>query len=285
MGAELRHTADYFYHIYRLRYFWLSLVRNDVQNRYRRSFLGIVWSLARPLGMTLVLSVVFTGMFASAFNIDPRTYPPFLFLGIALWQFLLEAMVTGCSAFKSGATYIRQQPVPLAIFPLRTVLGSAIHSGIALVVGIFFLWYFLGLPSMWAFLAVLPGLLIMFLLGVALATLLGIMHTHFPDTQHLLEIALQALFYLTPVMYPPEAFATRGRLTWLITWNPFTSVLGLIRGPLMYDFNKVGPEGNVLFSTDLFLFHLWYASLFLLLVAGVAWFCLRRFERDLVYWI
>ena len=56
-------------------------------------------------------------------------------------------------------------------------------------------------------------------------------------------------------------------------------MLGLIRGPLVYGF------GGDVYTPNLYLFHLWYASVFLLLVGGVAWLCLRRFERDLVYWI
>jgi homopolymeric O-antigen transport system permease protein len=268
VAAELTHTGDYLHRIFQLRYFWGSLVRNDLRTRYRHSFLGIAWSLARPLGMTAVLTVVFTNLM----NKPASEYAPFLAVGITLWQFLVESMTAGCTTFRVGSAYIRQQPVPLGIFPLRTVLGTAIHGGLALLVALALTVYFQGLPSVLVFASVLPGLVILFLLGIALATVFGIMHTHFPDTQHLLELVLQALFYLTPVMYPANYFAHRGRLTLLITWNPFTSVLELIRRPL-----TAGeyPEP----------FHLMHASLFLLLVGGVAWYCLRRFERDLVYWI
>ncbi len=268
MGAEFAHLSDYAFRVYRLRFFWLSLVNNDLKNRYRRSFLGIAWSLARPLGMTLVLSTVFT----TAFNLSVNEYIPFLFLGIALWQFLVESMTAGCNQFKLGAPYIRQQPVPLGIFALRTVLGTGIHAGLALAVAIALTAYFLGLPSVPVLLSVVPGLVLLFLLGIALATLLGILHTHFPDTQHLLEIGLQGLFYLTPVMYRPDTFASRGRLTWLINWNPFTAVLELVRRPLL---TGQYPEP----------FHFAQAGAFLLVVGLAAWFCLRRFERDLVYWI
>jgi lipopolysaccharide transport system permease protein len=280
VGAELTHTADYAQRIFRLRHFWGSLVRNDLRTRYRHSFLGIAWSLARPIGMTAVLAVVFT----NAFGVPSRIFVPYLAIGITLWQFLFESMVVGCSTFKAGAAYIRQQPVPLAIFPLRTVLGTAIHATIAFAVGLTLTTYYVGFPSPLVLASILPGVVIMFLLGLSLATLLGILHTHFPDTQHLLEIVLQALFYLTPVMYFPDMFVNRGRMTMLIDWNPLTSVLGLIRGPLIYGFDNV-IDGKVAFSTNLYLFHLWYASLFLLLVGGLAWCCLRRFERDLVYWI
>src|SRR5260370_13845222 len=225
VAAELTHTGDYLSRIVRLRYFWGSLVRNDLRTRYRHSFLGIAWSLARPLGMTLVLTVVFTNLMHKT----PSEFAPFLAVGIALWQCLVESMTAGCHTFRVGSAYIRQQPVPLGIFPLRTVLGTAIHGGLALLVALALTVYFHGLPSILVFASVLPGLVILLLLGIALATVFVIMHTHFPDTQHLLELVLQALFSLTPLMYPADYFADHSRLHLLITWNPFTSVLQLIR--------------------------------------------------------
>src|SRR5438309_2231516 len=133
--------------------------------------------------MTIVLSVVFKNAFNMAPEqyVTPERYTPFLFLGITLWQFLVESMSQGCNSFKSSATFIRQQPVPLGIFPLRMALGSAIHTGIALLVGVLLTWYYVGLPPPLVALSLLPGLIILFLVGVALATLMGIVHTHFPD--------------------------------------------------------------------------------------------------------
>jgi len=275
MTGEFSHAADYGYRIFKLRHFWLSLVRNDVQNRYRRSFLGIAWSLARPLGLTVVLTIWLKG-----FSLSPDqyvtldNYTPFLFLGITLWQFVVESMSVGCNTFKNSAPFIRQQPVPLAIFPIRTVLASAVHAGFALIVGFFILWYFVGLPPPVVWLAIVPGFLILILLGVALATLMGIVHTHFPDTQHILDIVLQAMFFMTPVMFPPDNFPGRGRFNMFITWNPFTGVLEAIRRPLLTGhFDSY--DG----------FHLLQAAGFLLVVGLFAWICLRRFEKDLVYWI
>jgi lipopolysaccharide transport system permease protein len=275
MTGELAHAVDYGYRIYKLRYFWLSLVRNDVQNRYRRSFLGIAWSLARPLGLTIVLSIMVKGFaLAPGQYVTRDNYTPFLFLGITLWQFMVECMSVGCGTFKSSSAFIRQQPIPLAIFPIRTVLASALHAGFALLVGTLILWYFVGLPSPLVLLAVVPGFAIILLLGIALATLMGIVHTHYPDTQHILEIVLQAMFFMTPVFFPPDNFTERGKLSMFITWNPFTSVLEVIRRPLL--------TGELEAING---FHLLQAGGFLLLIGGLAWWCLRRFEKDLVYWI
>src|SRR5689334_1255835 len=101
MAADLSHPIDYWSRVVALRYFWWSLVTTDLKNRYRHSFFGTAWSLGRPIGMTVVLSFVFS----AAFHLPIRTYAPFLFLSIALWQFLVESMVAGCNSFRLGAAY------------------------------------------------------------------------------------------------------------------------------------------------------------------------------------
>jgi ABC-type polysaccharide/polyol phosphate export permease len=268
MTADLSYPIDYFSRVIHLRYFWWSLVLSDLRVRYRRSFLGTAWSLARPAGMTAVLSVVFS----PAFGLPIREYAPFLFLSIALWQFLVESMQSGCQAFRAGLTYIRQEPIPLVIFPLRTVLGTSIHAIVAITAAMALVALCNGLPHAWLVLAAVPGIVVLFLVGLALATVLGVLHTYFTDTQHLVDASLQALFYLTPVMYPITVFANRGVLRNLIECNPLTALLELVRQPLL--------AGE--FPDSL---HFAQAGGFLLVVAALAWLCLRRFEKTMVYWI
>jgi ABC-type polysaccharide/polyol phosphate export permease len=261
--------SDYLQRIWRYRYFWWSLVRNDLRTRYRRSFLGIGWSLARPLALTVVFCVVFGRLF----DIPREQYAPFLLVGMTLWQLILEATLQGCNCFIIGGPYIKQQQLPLAIFPLRCVLGGGIHCLLALGLAIAIAWFFN--PRMNLLLALfgsIPGLLVLFLVCVFLAILCGVLHTHFPDTQNLLEILLQILFYLTPVLYPPHALSQRGRLSWLVELNPFTSVLELVRAPIL---------GGTLPS----LWRLQIALLLLLATGALAAVCLRKLERTLVFWV
>ncbi len=259
---------EYFSRLIKLRFFLFSLVRNDLNNRYRRSFLGIAWSLARPIGMTTVLCIVFR----SIFSLPLREYAPFLFLGVAVWQFIVESMISGCSTFIVGAPYIRQQPIPLALFPLRTVLVAGFHTGVALLMALAITCYFVGFPPFVVLLSVVPVLLLIFLLGFSFAIVCGAIHTHFPDTQHLLEILLQALFYLTPVMYRPDSFKNNELLSRLVAYNPFTAILELIRRPLL---TGTVPE-----------LRLWGMALAFLAVMGtLSWLILRKFQRELVFWV
>jgi ABC-type polysaccharide/polyol phosphate export permease len=259
---------DYLRRVIRLRHFWLALVRSDLRVRYLHSHLGIAWSLARPVGMTIVLTTVFAG----AFDVPVANYVPFLFLGIALWHFLVQSMMLGCGTFRTAAPYLRQQAIPLAVFPLRTVLGAGIHFTLVFVIALFLTAYFVGLPSLPVLASVVPGLAVLFLVALALATLTGLLHTHYPDTQPALEIALQGLFYLTPVMYRPDLFTVAAPLSDLLAWNPVTAVIELVRTPLLT--GELASPAHVL-----------QALAFLGIIGGLAWVGLRRCERELVFWI
>src|SRR5262245_4818602 len=132
MASIAASRPSYMGEIWRLRHFWTSLVCNDIISRYRRSFLGLGWSLLRPISMTVVFCFVFGGLF----NQPTAEYAPFLMLGLAVWQFMNESMVVGTNCFLNSGVYIRQQRVPLALFSLRTVLGSGFHFLIALTLAI-----------------------------------------------------------------------------------------------------------------------------------------------------
>lgn len=259
---------DYFRRIWDFRHFWYSLVANDIRSRYRRSILGVGWSLLRPLGMTAVFCMIFGVMFQK----DLRTYAPYVLLGMTTWQFLAEAIMLGCNSFALGSAYIRQQKVPHAIFPLRTVLSSGFHFLVALGLGIVLTTCFNG-PQTLVHLLFLPlGLVIIFLLAWSLAILAGVIATYFPDTSHLLEILLQILFYLTPIMYDPRDFPQRYALTQVLAWNPFNAVLNLIRQPIL-DGHFPGPAS------------LGISVAFLVITGLTATFLLRRLEKNLIFWL
>lgn len=268
MESLLTDRLSYLLRIWQLRYFWSSLVVKDLNNRYKRSFLGIGWSMLRPLAMTCIFCVVF----GKLFNYPLEDYAPFLLISMTTWQFFTESLLHGSFAFARCSAYIRQQPVPLAIFPLTTVLGSAFHSLVALVMAMGVTLYFKGTLDPFALLYLIPGLCVVFFLGWFLAIISGVVYTHFPDTNHLLEIGLQILFYLTPILYRPESFGNRAWLSLLVEWNPLTSIMALIRTPIL--------EGSPPSAH-----HIGVSILLLLLAGAFAAFLLRKLERTLIFWL
>src|SRR5579885_3244026 len=101
--------------VWTARHFLLALVRLDLRLRYRRSVLGIGWSLLNPLAMTAVFTVVFSQLLGG--NDLPR-YVPHLLIGMAVWGFLREAAVSGCRSLINNESYIRQSPLPYGIYTL-----------------------------------------------------------------------------------------------------------------------------------------------------------------------
>src|SRR5262249_32646625 len=158
-----------------------------------------------PILMTTVLCVVFCPLF----RVDYRQFAPYLLAGLAFWNFLVTTATQGCHCFFQGEAYIRQQAAPLAVYPLRTVLGTGIHGLAAMTVVITFTWCINGFTNVATLATLVPTLVLIFLLGWTVALCCGLLNVIFQDTQHLIEVFFQILFYLTPVMYPSKMLAER----------------------------------------------------------------------------
>ncbi|MDB5308711.1 MAG: hypothetical protein JWO38_2913 [Gemmataceae bacterium] len=216
--------------IWKFRHFLLALVRLDLRLRYRRSILGVGWSLLNPIAMTTVFAVVFVQLFGGN---NPKAYIPFLLIGMAVWGFLREGTVQGCRALIGNEAYIRQSPLPYGLYTLRTILGQAIHSGIAFGIGLAVTVAcqkdFRAIGILWA---VFPAIVLAFLAAWSVATIFAFINVYFQDTQHLLEVGAQIVFYLTPIMYPREVL-DRGGIGWMADLNPANLFLELIRTPIV----------------------------------------------------
>lgn len=216
--------------VWRFRHFWLSLVRLDLRNRYRRSVLGIGWSLLNPLAMTAVWCVAFGQILGQG---DWRSLAPTLLVGMAVWEFLRNCVLQGCESFIRAEAYIRQCPLPFGIYPLRVTMGLFIHFIIALGVVVAAvailnqsLEPILVLPSL------IPAVLLTTLFGWCLATLASFANVFFHDTKHLVEVAAQLLFFLTPVMYTRDMLDRQG-LGWVADLNPAAYFIDFFRVSLL----------------------------------------------------
>jgi ABC-type polysaccharide/polyol phosphate export permease len=211
----------------------MSLVRIDLKSRYRRSMIGVGWSLLHPILMTIVLCTVFGQFFHRG---DIKTYAPFLLSGLVFWHFITTAMGQGCHCFFLGESYIRQHPAPMAIYPLRTTLGAGIHFGIGMVLVMLITWGVNGFGNFPYLISLVPTLILIFILGWSLAILMGVLNVLFQDCQHLIEVLLQVLFYATPIMYEPaEIIKNNENMVWYMkNLNPLAVMLDLLREPLLY---------------------------------------------------
>jgi lipopolysaccharide transport system permease protein len=253
--------------VWRFRHFWLSLVRMDLRTRYRRSLLGVGWSLLQPLAMTAIFCLVFQQvMKASA-----TEYIPNVLTGLVCWNFIIGCAVAGCHCFLLGESYIRQCPLPLALYPLRTSLGALFHLTIGLFVVTGFCAAMCGYPGIGPLLSLIPTLGLLFVFGWAMASLSGTFNVFFQDTQHLAEVGFQILFYMTPIIYPLSAIQGH-RLSWVLHQNPVIAFLTLVRAPLVEA--RVPSAGEYL-----------YAGAIAAALAAVAAAVLGRMQKRLIFYL
>jgi ABC-type polysaccharide/polyol phosphate export permease len=180
------------------------------------------------------MAFVFMLVFSAMFGQDPRVYITQLLLGLTVWGFFRECVISGSHSLIAHESYIRQSPLPFSLYPVRFVLSQAVHSSLSLAVGITAVVILNGgferLLILWA---VIPGLVLAMFAGWAIATLFSFANVYFRDTPHLLEVGMQLGFFLTPVMYGPEVLERQG-LGWLLRINPVNLFLELIRTPILH---------------------------------------------------
>lgn len=202
------------------------LVDRDMKLLYKRSALGIAWTLINPLLQLAVFSFVFR----SVIPINIPQFSSFAFSGLLIWTWSQTALFQATGLITSNKALIRQPNFPTAILPVVTTMTGLIHFLLALPVLIIFLAVDGVRPS--SVLFVLPLLMVIqFVLTVGLAYPLAALNVTFRDTQHTLGVLLQMLFYLTPIFYDlnsvPKEFQPLYQL------NPMVPLLEAYRAILL----------------------------------------------------
>jgi lipopolysaccharide transport system permease protein len=240
------------------RHFWLSLVKLDLRNRYRRSFLGVGWSLLHPIAMTAVFCVVFSSLGMSGSQ-RWQDYAPFVLTGMCIWDFIRNSITGGSFSLIQNESYIRQVPLPYSIYPLRTVLGNVLHFMIGLAVVLVLIVLVRGNFDVFAHAwSLIPSVLLLIAFAWGLATIVAYLTVFFRDIKHVVEVAMQVAFFLTPIIYSRKTLDDKG-LGFIVDLNPANTFIEMIRAPLI---NQAPP------SMSLFIFGFCAAAVSVFLAAG-----------------
>ena len=203
-----------------------ELVARDMKLRYKRSVLGIVWSLLNPVLQLLILYFVF-GLLLS---LKIPHYASFLFTGVLVWNWFSASLLFATGAIVDNRDLIKRPGFPVAILPTVTVTSHLIHFLLAIPALLICVLLDVGHITI-AVIALPIVIVLQFVLTVSLAFLLAMFHVTFRDTQYLLGVLLQLLFFLTPVFYNIAAIPERYRS--LITFNPLVPLVEAYRAILI----------------------------------------------------
>ena len=211
------------------------LVSNSIKTRYKRSALGVVWTLLNPLLNTAVLTIAFSQLM----RFEIENYPLYLLSGFIFWNFFSQTTTNAIQQLVWGSNLIKRIYVPRTIFSVAVVGNGVVNFLLAwiplAVVMLLFRQPFT--PALWTLRLALV-LMGIFVLGVSL--LISALAVFFTDVVDIYNVALPALFYLTPIIYPANVIPPQ--FQFILKINPVYFLLELFRKPVFLGEAATGME-------------------------------------------
>lgn len=204
-----------------------ELVSRDLKVKYRRSFLGYLWSLLNPLLMMTIMTMVFSYMF----RFDIPNYPLYLICGQTLWTFFNESTNMAMYSIVQNASLIKKVYIPKYIFPVSRVFSSFVTLSFSLV-AIVIVMLFTGARFYWTALLFMVPLALLFLFASGVSLILSALSVQFRDVTHLYSVLTLGWMYLTPIFYPISAIPNEVAV--YIMANPITGYITFFRSLVLY---------------------------------------------------
>ena len=207
------------------------LAKRDVMARYRGSLAGLAWALVAPLGMVLVYTLVFRGVFQARWGAgdagaDGFGYVTRLFAGLMIFQAVAEVATRATRLMQDNANLVKKVVFPLELLAVALLLQVGVHTALQLgVLGVLLLLFGDGVRLSWLLLPVALAWLLV--LQYALALLLSSVGTYLRDLQHAVPVAMTGLLFLSPVFYPADAAPLALRA--VLALNPLSTPIELAR--------------------------------------------------------
>lgn len=194
-------------------YLLYNLVSRDFKIRYRRSVLGVAWSMLNPLLMMIVLSLIFSNIFR--FQFDAYPYAIYLLLGQVFFTIFQDGTNGSLRSIIDASGLIKKVYVEKIIFPTEKVFFAVVNFCFSLIAVTLVLFFFGMVPS-WKIIA-LPALLVLLVVfTLGMSYLISSLTVFFRDIEHLWGVMTTLWFYLTPIFWPYDALAGNG-LNWVYT--------------------------------------------------------------------
>jgi ABC-2 type transport system permease protein len=201
------------------------IAATEFKKTYFGTFLGYLWSLARPLLLFAVLVTVFTQIFH--LGTVPH-YPVLLLMNIVLYGFFQEATIGAVGSVVAQESIVRKTQFPRLVIPLAVVLTALFNLGLNLVVVLAFLVGF-GVEPYWTWLLFPVVLLLLLIFTVAWSMIVSSLYPRFRDVAIIWTVFTTALFYVTPILYTVDNLIGHPTLRHLIQLNPLTPIFELAR--------------------------------------------------------
>lgn len=177
---------------WRMNEVWRAFAWDEVQNRYRRSVIGVAWILVSFVFFVGGISIFFGG-FSSKNGVE---FVAYVALGFTMFQFMIGNVLDGCTVFRQSATWIKSSTLPYSIYVYKSVFRSLFPFAIHLLTTIAGMAVFGLLKPGWGILTAIPALGVILLNTVPTQMLLGTIAARYRDISHLISSVMRILFLL-----------------------------------------------------------------------------------------
>lgn len=196
-----------------------ELVIKGIKLKYRRSYLGVVWSMIEPLLTMIVLTIVFGTLLGH----HEKTFPVYILSGRLIYTLFSQSTTSALKSIRQNEGLIKKVFVPKILYPMSAVvfnyilfvISLTVLAGVSLVLGVY--------PTARVLLIVVP-LSVLFVLSVGVGLILSTLGTFFRDLEYLWNVVLLLVMYTCAIFYYPEVILN-SRVFWILKYNPLFCII------------------------------------------------------------
>lgn len=242
-----------------------ELVKRDFKNKYKRTVLGMAWSVLAPLLQLLVMRIVFTQFFGRGMD----HYTTYLFCGNLVFSYFSEATSQGMASLMSNSGIFTKVNVPKYLFLFSKNVQALLNFGLVLMV-FFVFCAFDGILFTWKFVLLLVPIVSLLLFNIGVGLILSALFVFFRDIQYLWTVFTQLLMYMSAIFYSIDSYSQTVQYLFLL--NP-------IYLHIRY-FRKIVIESTIP--------SVWFHLLMLadvLIVVGIGCWMYKKYNTKFLYYV
>lgn len=227
------------------RFLFEELVKRDFKKKYKRTVLGMAWSLLSPLLMLLVMRLVFTEFFGRTME----HYTTYLFCGNLVFSFFSDSTSQGMTSLMGNSSIFTKVNVPKYIFLLSKNVQTGINFLLTLVVFVIFC-VIDNIVFTWRWIFLLYPIILLFLFNIGVGLILSALFVFFRDIQYLWRVFTQLLLYMSAIFYTIDRFSYTVQCCYLL--NPIYLFIRYFR-KIVIDMQVPSMAFHLLMLLDVFL--------------------------------
>ena len=247
------------------RFLLSELVKKGIKLKYRRSYLGMIWSMLEPLLTMIVLTIVFGTLYG---NTD-RTFPVYILTGRLLYSFFSQSTKAALKSIRQNSAMIKKVYVPKYLYPLSSVLFNYVIFLISLIV-LAMVSVILGVKPTFYLLQAPIALILILIMSYGCGMILATIGVFFRDMEYLWSVALMLVMYTCAIFYYPEKLLKSG-WAWILKYNPLYCVIDIFRCSVF------GKAMNIHYFA--------YALIFSVVAMVIGLFCFKKKQDDFILYI